>query len=115
MHQFMVDLLNFLHGPKSNSYPLFMQSNTKYYKYPPGKKNESFKALDINTNICKFYQKQNKGNIFVSYVINIVRHYGKLPTSCPIKVVSDNELTVPLYCLNFKYFFYFRDYITHTI
>lgn len=43
--------------------------------------------LDINTDLCKFFEKKNGANPFSNYFISLVRKYGKIP-SCPILVVS---------------------------
>lgn len=64
------------------------QCSVKFYKGPVGKPNEFVKIVDYNMELCKFFQKNNKGNPFQSYYSKLFDSYGKTVTSCPVKVVS---------------------------
>lgn len=43
--------------------------------------------MDVNVELCKFFQKFRKGDPFTSYFMKILRNYGKVLMSCPMKVV----------------------------
>lgn len=63
------------------------QINIKLFTNPIGKLNETKKTMDINTDICKFLRKKNRGNPFNGYLTNLIHKFGKIP-HCPMKPVS---------------------------
>lgn len=88
----------------------YFQGNIQSYTSPVGRKNESVKVLDINVNICRLLKKNNKGNPFAAYYVRLFKHYGKVPTSCPLKIVRLSMLLLSqMKLLNVSYF---RDIIT---
>lgn len=72
-------------------YFLFWQVNFKIYHKPIGKQNESTKVVEMNTNLCSYFKKPKRGDIFTGYFKSLVQKYGKIP-SCPIKPVSVKAL-----------------------
>lgn len=78
------------------NFKICSQCSVKLYKGPVGKKNETVKILDVNVELCKFFQRFSKGDPFTSYYMKILKNYGKVITSCPMKVVR-----VPMF-LNLK-------------
>lgn len=64
------------------------QVNAKFYRSPVGKRDEAVKLVDMNLDICKFFQKQKRGDVFARFFIDMVQKKGNVLTRCPYKAVS---------------------------
>lgn len=64
----------------------WLHVNLKGFRRNAGYKNEQFSEfLSINADACSLLKKKNSGDVFVTFLFNIAKQFGKLPSSCPLE------------------------------